>query len=73
MSFPDFEKPFILHCDASELGLEAVLCQKQDDKLKVISYALLTLTPVEKNYHLHSGKKIFSMDQLLNFRLIIIP
>ena len=37
MPFPDVEKPFILHCHASELGLGAVLCQKQDDKLKVIS------------------------------------
>ena len=59
MSFPDFEKPFILHCDASELGLGAVLCQKQDDKLKVISYASRTLTPAEKKYHLHSGKLEF--------------
>ena len=55
MSFPYFEKPFILHCDISELDLGAVLCQKQDDKLKVISYASRTLTPAEKNYHLHSG------------------
>ena len=54
MSFPDFEKPFILHCDASELGLGAVLCQKQDDKLKVISYGSITLTSSEKNYHIHS-------------------
>ena len=37
MPFPDVEKPFILHCHASELGLGVVLCQKQDDKLKVIS------------------------------------
>ena len=55
MSFPDFEKPFILHCDASELGLQAALCQKQDNKLKVISHATRTLTPVEKNYHLYWG------------------
>ena len=47
MSFPDFEKPFILHYNASELGLAAVLCQKQDDKLKVISYASRTLIPAE--------------------------
>lgn len=59
MSFPDFEKPFVMHCDASEMGLGAVLCQKQDDKLKVISYASRTLTPAEKNYHLHSGKLEF--------------
>ena len=39
MSYPDFEKPFVLHCDASELGLGAVLCQKQDNKIKGISYA----------------------------------
>ena len=59
MSLPDFEKPFVIHCDASEMGLGAVLCQKQDDKLKVISYASRTLTPAEKNYHLHSGKLEF--------------
>ena len=36
-----------------------MLCQKQDNKLKVISYASRTLTPAEKNYHLHSGKLEF--------------
>ena len=59
MSFPDYQKPFLLHCDASELGLEAVLCQKQDGKLKVISYASRTLILAKKNYHLHSGKLKF--------------
>ena len=53
MSFPDFEKPFISHFDASELGLGAVLYQKQDDKLKVIGYVSRTLTPGAKNYHLN--------------------
>ena len=59
MSFPNFEKHFILPCDPSEPGLGAVLCQKQDDKLKVISYTLIILTLAEKNYHLHSGKLEF--------------
>ena len=59
MSFPDFKKSFIVYCDASETGLGAVLCQNQDGKLNVISYALRTLTPAKKNYHLHPGKLKF--------------
>ena len=55
----DFTEPFIVHCDASEKGLEAVLYQEIDGKMKVISYASRTLTPAEKNYHLHHGKLEF--------------
>ena len=57
--FPDYNEPFILHCDASEKGLGAVLYQKRDRKPRVISYASRTLTDPEKNYHLHSGKLEF--------------
>ena len=59
MAFPDFSKPFVLHTDASHEGLGAVLYQEQDRKLKVIGYASRTLTPAEKNYHLHAGKLEF--------------
>ena len=59
MAFPDFEQPFVLHTDASNKGLGAVLYQKQGDKLRVIAYASRTLTPAEKRYHLHSGKLEF--------------
>ena len=34
MSYPDFTKPFIAHCDASEKGLVAVLYQEIDGKMK---------------------------------------
>lgn len=59
MAYPKFEDPFILHIDASEQGLGAVLYQRQEGKLKVIGYGSRTLTPAEKNYRLHSGKLEF--------------
>lgn len=54
LGYPDFEQPFVLHCDASQEGLGAVLYQKQNNKLLVIAYGSRTLTAPEKNYHLHS-------------------
>ena len=59
MAYPNFEKPFVLHTDASKDGLGAVLYQHQNDILRVVAYGSRTLTPAEKNYHLHSGKLEF--------------
>ena len=59
IAYPDFNEPFIVHCDASEIGLGGVLYQKQDGKLRVVSFASRTLTPAEKNYNLHAGKLEF--------------
>ena len=60
MAYPDFEKPFVLHTDASQDGLGAILYQKREDvKMAVIGYGSRTLSPAERNYHLHSGKLEF--------------
>ena len=59
MAFPDFEKPFVLHVDASQEGLGAVLYQKQDSRMRVIGYASRTLTPADQRFHHHSGKLEF--------------
>lgn len=58
LAYPQYCDPFIVHTDASQDGLGAVLYQKQSGTLRVIAYASRTLTPAE-NYHLHSGKLEF--------------
>lgn len=59
LAYPDYNLPFVLNTDASNEGLGAVLYQQQGGKLRVIAYGSRTLTPAEKNYHLHSGKLEF--------------
>lgn len=59
LAYPNFSSPFVLHTDASDQGLGAILYQHQDGKLRVIGYGSRTLTAAERNYHLHSGKLEF--------------
>ncbi len=59
LAYPNFDSPFVLHTDASDQGLGAILYQYQDGKLRVIGYGSRTLTAAERNYHLHSGKLEF--------------
>ena len=51
LSFPDFTEDFILHTDASSLGLGCILYQKQEGKMKVIAYASRALNTAEQKYH----------------------
>ena len=49
-AYPDFSKPFRLYTDASNLGLGAILAQKQEGKEKIICCASWTLNNSETNY-----------------------
>lgn len=51
LSYPNFEKPFILYTDASTFALGAILSQESEDKKEhVIAYASRTLNKHERNY-----------------------
>ena len=58
LSFPDFNKPFLLETDASGKGLGAVLSQKQEDgHYHPIAYDSWVMNATEQRYH--SNKKEF--------------
>ena len=58
LSFPDFNKPFLLETDVSGRGLGAVLSQKQADGwYHPIAYASCVMNKTEQRYH--SNKQEF--------------
>ena len=88
LAYPDYSSPFVLHTDVSEVGLGAILYQRQNGKMRVVGYGSRSLTPAEKRNQLHSSKleflassgpyvttsEIISIMLLtLLFTLIIIP
>ena len=53
LAYPDFQKPFELHIDASLTGLGGVLYQTVGSVKKVVAYASRGLTKAEQRYPAH--------------------
>ncbi|GKB84605.1 putative reverse transcriptase domain-containing protein [Tanacetum coccineum] len=49
LALPEGNDDFVVYCDASHQGLEAVLMQRE----RVIAYASRKLKPIEENYNTH--------------------
>jgi hypothetical protein len=49
LAYPDYNEPFVLHTDASQEGLGAVLYQEQNSEMRVIGYGSRSLTLAENS------------------------
>lgn len=58
LAYADFTQPFILYIDSSNLGLGAVLAQRQQGVERVIAYASRSLHPAERNDSNYSSFKL---------------
>src|SRR5580765_7264393 len=68
LSFPKGEEEFILDTDETNIGIGAVLSQRQLGKEKVIAYFSKVLSKVERNYCVTRRELLAIIDSLKFFR-----
>ena len=69
LQFPDWNKEFEIHCDASDIGVAAVLWQHTEEKeMKVVMYASKMLAPTEKKYFAYEKEALALVWSLDLFR-----
>ncbi|KAM0724690.1 Retrovirus-related Pol polyprotein from transposon 17.6 [Formica fusca] len=68
LSFPKGEDEFILDTDASNIGIGAVLSQKQEGEEKVIAYFSRVLSKAERNYCVTRRELLAIVNSVKSFR-----
>ena len=73
LAYPDFDRPFILQTDASNVGLGAVLTQIDQKGLeRVIAYASSTLSQRERNYSAIEKEALAIVFAVKHFRFYLL-
>ena len=67
LQFPVFDKPFILHTDASNWAVGAVLCQEHEGREHAIAYYSRQLTTAECHYSTTEREALAVISAVKNF------
>ncbi|CAG2246897.1 unnamed protein product [Mytilus edulis] len=73
LNFPNFNKPFIVSCDASGSAIGYILSQiGEDQKEHVIGYGGRALTPAEKNYTVTEQEMLALVSAVAYFHVYLV-
>ena len=68
LTYPDFSKPFVIACDASDVGIGAALLQKGPRRLMPIAFASKLLSDTERRYSVTEREALAVTWSLRKFR-----
>lgn len=71
LSFPDYNKEFVVTSDASDTAISAALFQEKDERLCPISFASKILSDTEKRYSICKREALAVMFALKKFRYVV--
>ena len=69
--YPDFDQPFFIATDASDVAIGSVLAQQRNGKLHPIHFISRTLSPTERRYSTTKREALAVIYSLKQFRYIV--